>query len=229
MNYRKETMTEMTHSHKKTTKKPMENTNDNYEDSDEGQAQIVANIDLTQLQLDYYINLVTNTVNFTGEFNLESIEALIIRMDFLRMYNPDQAINLRISSYGGDAYSLFAILDYIHSIPEKVNGYVYGAALSAAAWLLVCLTGERTMGKHSSLLIHEGDTVLEGKITDLAKTSKQLEWIGDKMISLLVEHSDKPKSFWLKNQKTEMYFDAETSLKYGLVDAIGGVHVNHKT
>jgi ATP-dependent protease ClpP protease subunit len=132
-------------------------------------------LDLVRLHLDNNINLVTNTLSFTGEFTLESIELLINRMDFLQLYNPGIDINLRISSYGGEAYALLSIIDYIHSLPVKVNGFVIGVALSSAAYLFMALTGVRSIGKHGTLLIHEGASGVEGKISDMTQTMKQME------------------------------------------------------
>jgi ATP-dependent Clp protease, protease subunit len=183
---------------------------------------IEAHIDLTALHLDYFINLVTNTVNFSGEFTLETVEALMIRMDFLMLHNPEMDINLRISSYGGEAYALFSLIDYIHSLPVKVNGFAFGAAMSSGAWLLTCLTGKRYMGKNATLLIHEGATAMDGKTSDMISTATQMQWIRDTMLTMLVKHTKKTKKFWTDGLTKELYLDAETCLKYGMIDAIGG-------
>ena len=101
--------------------------------------------------------------------------------------NPHlDAINLNIASYGGDVYAMLGLIDYIQNLDIKVNTHCVGTCMSAAAVLLACGTGNRTMTKQSTVMVHEGSAVELGKSTDVMRGVDHLKVLakGDTHIDL---------------------------------------------
>ena len=107
--------------------------------------------DKTQIlfkQLEWGINLNSNTMYLTYEIDTDQLYAVTTRFDNFIQYNKDKDINLVISSYGGDVYAMLGTIDYFNSLPVKVNTHCLGACMSAAAVILACGTGKRTMSEN---------------------------------------------------------------------------------
>ena len=97
----------------------------------------------------------------------------------------DDEIYDLISSYGGDVYSMLGMIDYIRNLPVKVNTHCLGASMSAAAVMLACGTGKRTMSKNSSVMIHEGSAFEVGKTSDVLKGADHLKLLQKSVCNIL--------------------------------------------
>ena len=96
-------------------------------------------------QLEWGINLGSNTMYLTYEIDTDQLYSVMSRFDNFVQHSKDRDINLVISSYGGDVYAMLGTIDYFNSLPVKVNTHCIGACMSAAAVILACGTGKRTM------------------------------------------------------------------------------------
>lgn len=181
--------------------------------------------DLTNVHFDYGINMVSNTLHLCGEIDLEQLYSLINRVDYMLTLNQEQRdINLIVSSYGGDSYAVMGMIDFIHSLPVKVNSYGIGATMSSGALLVSCCTGERRLTKNSTFLIHEGTANLTGDIRNIQLGAEQLKVLNDNMYQILSEHSNKSVDFWKGFGNDDTWFTAEECLEHGLIDKIGGIY-----
>ena len=171
-------------------------------------------------ELEWGINLSTNTIFLTYDIDVDALYHVCTRMDALKKYNKGRDINLIISSYGGDVYSMMGIIDYIKNLEVKVNTICYGAAMSATAVILACGTGVRSMSENSTVMIHEGSAFEVGKISDVLKTSDHLKLLHKSINEILGEVTEKPKVFWNRISKTDTYLTSEQCLKYGVIDEI---------
>ncbi len=79
----------------------------------------------------------------------------------------DSPITVLINSDGGDVYEALGIIDYIKSLPVKVNMIARGRAMSAAALMLACTTGTRAASRMTSIMVHEISTANQGKASDI--------------------------------------------------------------
>ena len=80
--------------------------------------------DKTQIlfkQLEWGINLTSNTMYLTYEIDTDQLYAVTTRFDNFIQYNKDKDINLVISSYGGDVYAMLGTIDYFNTLPVKVK------------------------------------------------------------------------------------------------------------
>jgi ATP-dependent Clp protease, protease subunit len=129
-------------------------------------------------------------------------------------------ITIELSSYGGDAYALFAIIDVINSAPMKINIHGRGAIMSAGAYILIAATGERSMTPNSTLMVHSVQSMAAGDIESVKNQVKHTDFLNDKVIQLLVTASHKSSIYWKKQLKDDCYLTAEECKKLGLIDVI---------
>jgi|GEM_PF-3308860 len=129
-------------------------------------------------------------------------------------------ITLAIESYGGDVYGMFGVINVIESLPTKVNTLCRGTAQSAAAAILMCGTGTRTMSKSSFIMIHQLSSWLGGQAEEIAIEAKHIKDLMALVYKLLTERSSKPVEFWKKQTRGNLYIPAQKCLEYGLIDVI---------
>ena len=179
--------------------------------------------DKTQIlfkQLEWGINLTSNTMYLTYEIDTDQLYAVTTRFDNFIQYNKDKDINLVISSYGGDVYAMLGTIDYFNTLPVKVNTHCLGACMSAAAVILACGTGNRTMSKNSTVMVHEGSAFEAGKTSDVLKGADHLKKLQTNIKRILGEVTNKDQEFWEEVSKQDTYLTADECLEYGIVDEI---------
>ena len=179
--------------------------------------------DKTQIlfkQLEWGINLNSNTMYLTYEIDTDQLYAVTTRFDNFVQYNKDKDINLVISSYGGDVYAMLGTIDYFNSLPVKVNTHCLGACMSAAAVILACGTGKRTMSENSTVMVHEGSAFEAGKTSDVLKGADHLKKLQSNINRILGEVTKKDQKFWEEVSKQDTYLTSEQCLEYGIVDEI---------
>ena len=179
--------------------------------------------DKTQIlfkQLEWGINLNSNTMYLTYEIDTDQLYAVTTRFDNFVQYNKDKDINLVISSYGGDVYAMLGTIDYFNSLPVKVNTHCLGACMSAAAVILACGTGKRTMSENSTVMVHEGSAFEAGKTSDVLKGADHLKKLQSNINRILGEVTGKDQEFWEEVSRQDTYLTAEECLDYGIIDEI---------
>jgi ATP-dependent Clp endopeptidase proteolytic subunit ClpP len=130
---------------------------------------------------------------------------------------PD--INLHINSPGGSLLDCFASVDTIRRNKVPVHSIVEGSAASAATMISV-VSQKRSITKHSFMLIHQLSSGLWGKFEDLKDDMQNNQMFMDIIYKIYEEHTKIPKNTLKEILKRDIYFDAKTCLKYGLVDKI---------
>ena len=172
-------------------------------------------------QLEWGINLDNNTMYLTYEIDTDQLYAVMTRFDnFVQYSKGKKDINLILSSYGGDVYSMLGTIDYFKTLPVKVNTHCFGACMSAAAVILACGTGKRTMTQNSTVMVHEGSAFEAGKTTDVLKGADHLKKLQSNINRILGEVTKKDQKFWEEVSKQDTYLTSEECLEYGIVDEI---------
>ena len=143
---------------------------------------------------------------------------LINRVNTLGLSEPPP-IKLHINSYGGSLFAGFSTVDYILNCPVPVHTVIDGCAASAATIMSV-VGHERYIHKHSFMLIHQLSSGLWGKYEELKDDMENAESLMDTIREIYVNHTKIPKKTLNQLLKKDLWFDAETCLKYGLVDEI---------
>ena len=116
-------------------------------------------------------------------------------------------------------FSGFGSVDYIRNCPVPVVSIIDGCAASAATIMSV-VAEERLMHEHAFMLIHQLSSGMWVKFEEMKDDMKNNELLMKKIIGIYEEHTKIPKSKIKDILKRDLWWDAKTCLKYGLVDDI---------
>ena len=128
-------------------------------------------------------------------------------------------IYLHINSYGGSVFAGFSAVDYIKKSQTPVCSVIDGCAASAATIMSV-VAKERYMHEHAFMLIHQLSSISWGKYEELRDEMKNNDLLMKTIKDIYLEHTKIPKRELNKILKHDLWWDAKTCLKYGLVDGI---------
>jgi len=134
-------------------------------------------------------------------------------------------IDLYISTYGGSADDMAALVDIMDMVkkdcPIKTIGI--GKVMSAGVLILASGTkGERYIGKNCRVMIHSviagSSGALHNLENELAEVKKMQEVYLDSLVEVTNLTKKQLKSFM--RRKTNVYLTAEEAIKYGIADKI---------
>ena len=136
----------------------------------------------------------------------------------------NKPINVMINSNGGEINAGLLIYDIIQSCKVPVNTYCIGKAYSMAAIIFMAGTGERCMLPNSELMLHEPllGNKIEGNTSTIRSISDWLLEIKDKMVGIIVKHTENSKEEVEKAIDHDHYYSPEESIEFGMADGISG-------
>jgi ATP-dependent protease ClpP protease subunit len=147
--------------------------------------------------------------------SLLSLNSILCNM----VEESNEPIHLHIQSEGGELIPALYTSDLITSLPVEVHTYVDGLCASAAT-LLAVAGNVRHMSKNSIFLIHQLSTVHSGKYDDLTQALKNSEVLMENLINIYLKHTNLKRSELDQLLSRDKYLNAQTCLKYGLIDVI---------
>ena len=128
-------------------------------------------------------------------------------------------IYLHINSYGGSVFAGFSAVDYIRTSQVPVTTIIDGCAASAATMMSV--VGEhRMMNEHSFMLIHQLSAGTWGKYEELKDDMANNDLLMKTIKDIYIKHTKIPQKELAKMLKHDLWWNAKTCLKYGLIDEI---------
>ena len=135
-------------------------------------------------------------------------------------------IPIIINSYGGQVYSLLAMLDILSSATKPVCTVAIGKAMSCGSVLLAAGTpGHRYVGGNADVMIHEVANGTWGKTTEIKEDVKQTARLNDLLLKKLSKFCNKTPDFFHKKLKArtnlDWYLTAKDCKSLGLADEIG--------
>lgn len=162
-----------------------------------------------------------------NEFTEDSVRSFRDSFDELNFSLQMPFIPIYVDSFGGDCYSLLAMLDIISSSQKPVVTIAIGKAMSCGA-LLVALGGTdsyRFATKHCTLMLHDIASFTSGKMEELRSDFKEAERLTNLIFNLL-DQKCKKKSGYFKElfghyKHADIYFDSIEAKKHGIIDQIG--------
>ena len=129
------------------------------------------------------------------------------------------SIQLHINSYGGSIFAGLACLDEIINCPVPVNTVIDGCCASAGTFLSV-VGKRRFIKRHAFMLVHQLQSVMWGKYQEFEDEMENLKRLMKMIKDIYKEYTNLPMKNLDEILKHDLWFDAETCLKYGLVDEI---------
>ena len=169
-----------------------------------------------------------NKIYFYAGVNRESAAELNKKIGELQVKSFTMANNLDIEPYpihlhinsgGGSIISGIASMDTILSCKVPVYTYVDGFAASAATFLTI-VGNKRFISRHSYMLIHQLTSNFWGKYSEFQDAKQNLDLMMDTVKNVYKKYTKVPVRKLNEILKHDLMWNAETCLKYGLVDEI---------
>ena len=177
---------------------------------------------------DKYITSHDNKIYFYSGVNRESASEINKKIDELQSkslnightldidYPPTKIF---INSGGGGITSGLCIMDTINRCKVPVNTYVDGFCASAATFFSV-VGDERYMSETSLMLVHQLTAASWGTYENFEDEKKNLDLMMDIIRNIYDKYTKIPTRKLNEILKHDLYWDAKTCLKYGMVDEI---------
>ena len=160
-------------------------------------------------------------IYLSGEVDEEKAKEVAEKLLEFQSKDPLDIITIIINSYGGEAHSMFAIIDMMDIITCPVRTIVVGKAMSAAAFILICgEPGMRSMSRNSQLMIHQVSGGTSGTTRDIEIEVEEHKRMQKQAIQEIVDRS----SLTYDNVETlidrDAYITPEKALEFGFCDEI---------
>jgi len=168
----------------------------------------------------YFYSEVTRTECLTLNKNIQEISNSMASTAQSYGISPPP-VKLHINSYGGSVFAGLSTVDTIISAPAPVHSIIEGCAASAATMMSV-VAKERYIRENSYMLIHQLSSGMWGKYEELKDDMKNSDTLMERIKLIYEKYASIPKKQLTDILKHDLWFDAKTCLKYGLVDDILG-------
>ena len=178
---------------------------------------------MMQSPIDFTLPITGRRVFLHGDVD-EGTIGLAIRGMYALSDLDESAIELYVSSYGGDLDEAFALHDVTRTIGVPVHTVALGKCMSAAPLLVACgKKGERYGTENCSFMLH--DAILypsPDSAANLTAHAKVTESMVRRYAELLERYTVKDARHWRRifASKTDRFFGAEQALDWGLIDTI---------
>ena len=153
----------------------------------------------------------------------------LIYLNELNKVEPDpkkrKDIEFYVSTYGGSADDMFALLDIMREA-QKTSDIVtigMGKVMSAGVPILAAGTkGKRKIGKNCRVMIHSVAAGNHGELGQMINELEEIKNIQEMYIKILVAHSNMTEDQLraMLDKGVNVYLTAEEAVKYGIADII---------
>ena len=137
----------------------------------------------------------------------------------LKLNLEEIPIYLHISSFGGSVFDALTAIDVIQSCKVPVYTIIEGATASAGT-LMSVVGKKRYIRPNAYMLVHQLSAGSWGKMSQLEDDFTNNKRLMEQIKTIYKEHSRIPKKELNEILKHDLWWDADTCLKYGLVDEI---------
>ena len=136
-----------------------------------------------------------------------------------------KVIPIVIDSYGGQLYSLMAMISAIRYAELPVATIVEGKAMSCGAILFSFgEDGLRFMDPDATLMIHDVSSMEHGKVEEIKASAEEAERLNQKVYTMMARNCGKKDDYFLKlvhkKGHADWYLDADDAKKHGLVNQL---------
>lgn len=143
-----------------------------------------------------------------------------------RAHNTGQkVIPVVIDSYGGQVYSLMAMISAIKHSTIPVATIVEGKAMSCGAILFSFgEQGLRFMDPDATVMIHDVSSMEHGKVEEIKASAEETERLNKKVYIMMARNCGKKDDYFLKivhkKGHADWFLDADECKKHGLANQI---------
>jgi ATP-dependent protease ClpP protease subunit len=175
-----------------------------------------------------FVEVVLNRVYFYSDVSASSVLQLNKRLRELSANLTVEAANqerepanifLHVSSYGGSIFAGLAAMEEVRHSRVPVVALVDGCVASAATFMVVAAK-KRIIRPNCFMLIHQLSAWTSGNYHQLRDDQKNFDRLMQQIKTIYKQYTKVPEGEVDGILDHDIWWDAETCLKYGLVDEI---------
>jgi ATP-dependent Clp protease protease subunit len=130
-----------------------------------------------------------------------------------------KAIDLRINSPGGSAFTGISIYNQLKRHPATVTVHVDGIAASIAS--VIAMSGEKVfMGEGARMMIHDASTIAWGNEAEMKRTAELLGSLSNDLAEIYARRTGRPVAELRKLMREETWFSAQEAVDARLADEV---------
>jgi len=171
---------------------------------------------------DIYSRLLKERVVFLfGPVTEVTANLIVAQLLFLESENPDKDISFYINSPGGMVSAGLAIYDTMLFVKPDVSTLCIGQAASMGSLLLAAgKKGKRFCLPNSRVMIHQPMGGFQGQASDVEIHAREILYLRSRLNEILAKHTGQDIKAIERDTDRDMFFSAEQSVSYGLVDKV---------
>jgi ATP-dependent Clp protease protease subunit len=171
---------------------------------------------------DIFSRLLKDRIIFiVGKIDDYVANLVVAQLLFLESEDPKKDIYMYINSPGGVITSGLSILDTMNYLKCDVSTVCFGQAASMGAVLLAGGAKEkRFVLPNSRVMIHQPLGGVQGQATDIEIHAKEIKTLRNRLNKILSDSTGQSLKKIEKDTERDFFMDAESAIKYGLVDSI---------
>jgi len=187
------------------------------------------NIDNQIEKVDLRKNPVIITVN---KFNEEAVSKFRSQMSSA-VNSGQKVVPIVIDSYGGQVYSLMAMVSMIKACPIPVATIIQGKAMSCGIALSTFGTeGMRYMDPDATAMIHEVSSGSVGKNEEIQASAEETNRLNEKILTMMSRNCGHADDYFSKiiheKSHADWFLDAKEVLKHNIVSHLRIPHLEVK-
>lgn len=173
-------------------------------------------------EIDVFSRLIMDRIIFLGSgVDSRLSNVIIAQLLFLTSVDPKKSITMYINSPGGSIYAGLGIYDTMQYIEAPVATVCVGLGASMGAILLAGgEKGKRAALPHARMMIHQPLGGMEGQMSDMEITVKQIKSLGDDLYRILGFHTGKTAEQVKKDGDRDYWMTAQEAKNYHLIDQV---------
>ena len=165
-----------------------------------------------------------------NKFNEDSAKKF--DQEIAQAHNTGQkVIPVVIDSYGGQVYSLMAMISAIQNAELPVATIVEGKAMSCGAILFSFgEDGRRFMDPNATVMIHDVSSMDMGKVEELKAGANEADRLNDIVYKMMAQNCGKKDDYFMKivdkKKHADWFLDAKEAKKHGLANHLRVPKIN---
>lgn len=168
---------------------------------------------------EYGVNFTQRTITWSQDIAFPMFDIIDAALTIMEAESK-ATITLKLHSPGGDTYEAIAVIGRLRKSKCNIVIEGYGHIMSAAT-LILASGNKRKLDKLAQFMWHSASYGVEGRHSEIKATVQQVEMEEKMWAKAMAELTNKPEKFWLeKGVHLDYYLNAETLLKYGVIDEI---------
>lgn len=170
------------------------------------------------------IIMINSTLNVEGCIDDSLVETALIPLRTMIHDGSNKPIRIVINTDGGILATAMSLAHEIETSNVPITVEVLGRAYSAGTLLLMAgfknKNVTRICSPYSAGLLHTGSYGASGNAEDVQEIATFNKRYFDKISKYVLSHSKISEKVYKNIRRKQYYMDAETMLKYGIVDKI---------